>query len=148
MSVVTEVLRNAVLEDATSGNAEYKAWAEAQRALKLTDRETRKISRALNAIINGLAGTQEDVADKVARVQSELAARSGPARTEVVVQFSRKVVNQCAEMVAKSPQYAWPLAALVAEVATLAPELPDVLLAIMQVLFPFFFIDLRTCDST
>jgi hypothetical protein len=49
------------------------------------------------------------------------------------VQFSRKVVNQCAEMVAKSPQYAWPLAALVAQVATVAPELPDVLLAVMQV---------------
>lgn len=78
---------------------------------------------------------QEDVADKFTRVQSELSMRSGVARTEVVVQFSRKVVNQCAEMVAKSPQYAWPLVALAAQVATLAPELPDILVAIMQVLF-------------
>ena len=130
-----------MLEGLTSGDEKYKAWSEAQRELKVTDRETRKISRALNAIINGLAGTREDVADKFARVRSELSARSGAARTEVVVQFARKVVNQCAEMVAKSPQYAWPLAALVADVSTLAPELLDVLLAIMQVppphLFPF-----------
>ena len=73
---------HAALEDLTSGNAEYKQWAEGQRAMKITERDTRKISRALNAIINGLAGTQEDVADKYTRVQSELSSRSGPARSE------------------------------------------------------------------
>jgi hypothetical protein len=132
----TQLNLHAVLEDLTSSNPEYKQWAEEQRKKKTTDRETRKISRALNAIINGLAGTQEDVADKFARVQSELASRTGAARTEVVVQLARKVVNQCAEMVAKSPQYAWPLAAFVSQVATIAPELPDVLLAVIQVLLP------------
>lgn len=49
---------DAALEDLTSGNQQYKEWSEAQRALKVTERETRKISRALNAIINGLAGTK------------------------------------------------------------------------------------------
>ena len=48
-------------------------------------------------------------------------------------------------MVAKSPQYAWPLAALVAHVASQAPELPDVLFAIMQVSFPSLALPSMCC---
>lgn len=118
--------------EALTGDPAYVAWAAAQRELPPRKRESREISRAMNAVINGLSSTLDDVADKSRRVLAELAARPGPARTEVLLKFAVKAIYQSSEMVSKSPQYAWPLAATVCEVARGAPEMDTVMLALMQ----------------
>lgn len=120
----------AALQDLT-GDPEYSAWTEVQRALPPRKRESREISRAMNAVINGLSSTLDDIADKSQRVLAELSARRGPARTEVLLKFAVKAIYQTSEMVSKSPQYAWPLAATICEVANGAPEMDTVMLALM-----------------
>lgn len=108
------------------------AWLNAQQGQPPRKRETREISRAMNAVINGLSSTLDDIADKSQRVLSEYAARSGPARTEVLVKFAVKAIYQTSEMVSKSPQYAWPLAATICEVAKGAPDMHTVMMGLMQ----------------
>lgn len=118
--------------EALTGDPAYVAWSEAQRALPPRKRETREISRAMNAVINGLSSTLEDIADKSQRVLAEFSARTGPARVEVLLKFAVKAIYQTSEMVSKSPQYAWPLAATICEVARGAPEMHTVMIGLMQ----------------
>eukprot|EP00892_Ulva_mutabilis_P006505 jgi/Ulvmu1/4226/UM019_0205.1 len=124
------LIKQKALETLTK-SMEHTAWLEAQRALPPRQRETREISRAMNAVINGLSSTLEDIADKSRRVIAELSTRTGPARTEVLQQFAKKAIFQSSEMVSKSPQYAWPLAATLCEVADAAPEMDTLFVGLM-----------------